>query len=117
MHPPLGPWVCEHCLTAPERYIERVKERIRRDDERRREQAKVDAERREQIAQYYGTKNWIKFVKVVFVYRDGGSIDKHELHICERTDKYPSNQVAAVFLRYGREGRIMAECRPTSDSD
>ena len=107
--PPIPLWTCDKCLEGPTRHLSRVHAQEEARAEAEAAEAIAAASRRGEVRKYAGPENRIVKAKAVCLFRDDGLYEKHELLIFQRTESYPSDEIASLYLRDGKSGRILAE--------
>jgi hypothetical protein len=107
--PPIPLWTCDRCLEGPARHLARVQAQEEARAEVEAAEAIAAATRRAEIRKYAGPENRIIKAKAICLLRDDGLYEKHELLIFERTESYESDEIASLYLRNGKSGRILAE--------
>jgi uncharacterized protein YlaI len=106
---PIPTWTCDKCSEEPARQAARMKARREAEVRAAMEEAQAAARRRAEALKYAGPENRVIKAKAVCLFRDDGLYEKHELLICERTVTPRSDEVAAIYIRHGKDGRILAE--------
>jgi hypothetical protein len=101
IHPELPAWTCERCQVAPASYVETMTALEAQLEESSRLRAAEEKRQREIHERYYGARSTVKCMKTIYVYRDGATFDRHEIHLCQFD--------GGMFLRYGWKGRILGE--------
>lgn len=99
---PVPAWVCEHCLDAPSKFVARVEAQIAAEEQKA-------AAKLAEIRKYDGVENRVIKAKAIYLFRDDGLYEPHQLLVFERTSRHSSTEVAAIYLRDGEKGRVLAE--------
>jgi YesN/AraC family two-component response regulator len=118
-------WVCDDCVTAPERYAEMLK---RRDEEEALSEARAQTERlkkladeqeriRKQLRYTQDQDNHIIFARAVVLLKPFGETELLELFVIERRNPLPPHEPEEIYLKLGRTGgKILISEEPITEN-
>lgn len=118
-------WVCEDCVTAPQRYAEMLK---KRDEEEALREARIQSERlkkltdekeriRKQLRYTQDQDNHILFARAIALLKPHGEIELLELFVIERRNPAPPYEAEEIYLKMGRiGGKILISEEPITEN-